>query len=542
MSQSHTLTLLHVTLLIFDTLAGTQSHLAVMASTRSVTSKRTISYILVSFLAGRAAGAPSIHRDDAVIPLSFLFNRQTPSQSPSFTRLGCFTDAVDGAPRTLPGPSTASATQNSAAFCASFCGEEYPFFGTEFGRECWCGGSQFWGATQVADSECNFPCPGSSNGETCGAGNRIEIYENPYFNPRKPADTDTLCEYASYVGCFEDPAGGAARALAGASFAADDMTAALCMEKCEGFHFFGTEFSRECFCGNRLPYQRTFEAECAMPCAGNNRELCGAGNRLSVYEIEDFDVLGGPDPVSSAAPVPTSATSTTSVASTTATVTTDPSSTHPANVDTYSYVGCFSDGAPRVLSAKSISETNMTPALCATFCAGHAYFGLEFSSECWCGYILPPDTPQAAESTCDMPCSGDSSSICGGSLRLSIYHDASLDPTPPSPPPSPASVPGYTYQSCWVDSVGDRALKGAVHVDGNLMTAALCGELCGGSKFFGTQFAHECFCGEELLTGVIAASEEECGMPCAGDAAERCGGPQRLSLYVRNGDGGGVEA
>ena len=44
-------------------------------------------------------------------------------------------------------------------------------------------------------------------------------------------------------------------------------------------------------------------------------------------------------------------------------------------------------------------------------------------SQCWCGDCFEFDRGElaASDSTCNIPCSGDSTSICGGSNALSIY-------------------------------------------------------------------------------------------------------------------------
>jgi len=42
---------------------------------------------------------------------------------------------------------------------------------------------------------------------------------------------------------------------------------------------------RECFCGNQLEgSQIVLPEQCNVPCAGNSAQICGAGDRLNVYE------------------------------------------------------------------------------------------------------------------------------------------------------------------------------------------------------------------------------------------------------------------
>lgn len=47
------------------------------------------------------------------------------------------------------------------------------------------------------------------------------------------------------------------------------------------------EYGQECFCGNTLAATAATaeEKDCNMKCAANSYELCGAGDRLSVYKV-----------------------------------------------------------------------------------------------------------------------------------------------------------------------------------------------------------------------------------------------------------------
>ena len=51
----------------------------------------------------------------------------------------------------------------------------------------------------------------------------------------------------------------------------------------------------------------------------------------------------------------------------------------------------------------------------------YAYAGLQRHEECWCGNDHPRDGYKTDEAECSLPCSGDSSVMCGGLSRLGIY-------------------------------------------------------------------------------------------------------------------------
>lgn len=123
--------------------------------------------------------------------------------------------------------------------------------------------------------------------EYCGAGNRLELYStNNTTVPVVPAQPATVVAGGvgwKFKNCYTE--GTAGRALGGGSYAADDVTLESCAAYCASFAFFGTEYGRECYCGNSLGTGSVVAGagECSMPCAGDGSELCGAGSRLSVY-------------------------------------------------------------------------------------------------------------------------------------------------------------------------------------------------------------------------------------------------------------------
>jgi hypothetical protein len=97
----------------------------------------------------------------------------------------------------------------------------------------------------------------------------------------------------SSLGCGID---GQRRALDGAQTAENGMTAQVCYNFCKpkGFKYFGTQYSRECFCGNALFSQgRANEGECNSRCAGDNNQFCGGSWRLNFYEINGVQGGGG---------------------------------------------------------------------------------------------------------------------------------------------------------------------------------------------------------------------------------------------------------
>ncbi|RAK74413.1 uncharacterized protein BO72DRAFT_515847 [Aspergillus fijiensis CBS 313.89] len=130
----------------------------------------------------------------------------------------------------------------------------------------------------------------------------------------------------------------------------------------------------------------------------------------------------------------TSSTSTTS-RSTTTTTTSSASSTptQPTQVDSFSFLGCYSDQeSPRVLVADSKEDaTGMTVEACVSLAKAGAwrYAGVEYSRQCFVGNTIHDGTAYS-DSDCNMLCSGNAGETCGGGNRVQIYADRTWeDPT-----------------------------------------------------------------------------------------------------------------
>lgn len=409
--------------------------------------------------------------------------QRTPREAASYEYKGCFAGSSDGQ-RVL---STASyaADDMTIASCAAFCTDKnLKYFGVEYGRECYCGDT-FPTAPAVAASECSFSCPGGGDpGQTCGAGGRINLYQNNLYAGRAPA----TIEGVPYFGCFVDQG---ARVLPDNLLGSDSMTTELCDAHCSEYMYFGLEYGRECWCGDITPKNLAPESECSFSCSGDNTQICGAGGRINVW--------ARPWPV-------------------------------PAPVDGYEYKGCYTDrGDKHTLTGKVEYASDMTHEKCGAFCGryGYRFFGVEYGSQCFCGVDIKDIAEERPIEECSTKCGGDSSQRCGAPDRLGIF-ETSGEVVPVG---SPATAGAYSYKSCWTDNGAQRSLVGAEQRSDD-MTVEKCAAFCGEQNFgfFGVEYGHECFCGNDL--GGSAAPEEECSQLCGGSSTEFCGGPDRLNVYA----------
>jgi len=100
---------------------------------------------------------------------------------------------------------------------------------------------------------------------------------------------------------------------------------------------------------------------------------------------------------------------------------------------------------------------------------------------------------------------------------------------------------GWRFINSYNDTVGARALhRNAVDLNpplqrGNL-TVEACLSACGAAGFIlaGTEYADECYCGNEFdyNSQPIPCDQKQSPMPCKGNPYERCGGPNLLDVYA----------
>lgn len=91
------------------------------------------------------------------------------------------------------------------------------------------------------------------------------------------------------------------------------------------------------------------ESDCTFPCGGNSIETCGAGSRLSVFEMTS-DIISD----------------------------TSSSTSSSSAIGSYAYYGCWTEGTnARALAAAMYASDGLTLEVCAEFCAGYTYWGVE---------------------------------------------------------------------------------------------------------------------------------------------------------------------
>ncbi|KAK1749886.1 glyoxal oxidase [Echria macrotheca] len=205
----------------------------------------------------------------------------------------------------------------------------------------------------------------------------------------------------TYQGCWVDNLNG--RILPVRLADSPQQTQQLCAQACytAGYNISATEYSRECYCGDFIVNggKTTDDADCNMACSGDSTQMCGAGNRLTLFANGVPQAYRAPE-------VQTSGLN-----------------------GSWTYQGCLEDNfittGKRVFPWQ-ITLSTLTTNECITRCAEFGYMaaGTEYHDECYCGDpsdIIAAGTTYTTEQYCDTPCAGNITGICGGQNRLSTY-------------------------------------------------------------------------------------------------------------------------
>ncbi|MCJ1369596.1 hypothetical protein MMC20_000808 [Loxospora ochrophaea] len=486
-----------------------------------------------------------------------------PATIGSFSYVGCYSEATTG--RALS--SGAIATNDmTLQYCAGNM-SQYTYWGVEYGRECYGGNSLGAGSANVSASDCSMACAGNSS-EACGAGDRLQLYQqtssatgsstgSATSTSATPTPTGPVVASVpgySFLGCYTESQNG--RALSSSTSVKNTMTVELCAQIMSQYTYFATEYGSECYGSNSLASDstKTVLTDCSMTCAGNASEYCGAGNRLSLYQ-QSGQQSSSSGTVSSTA---TGSSSSSSAAST-------PTGPVVAQIPGYSYQGCYTEGTSgRALAASTKVENVMTVDLCAQLMSQYAYFGVEYSTECYGANSLSTGSILASSNDCSMLCGGNATEYCGAGNRLSLYQKTSgststststassitstlsgsltssslttatsTSATPSSTGPINAAIAGYSYLGCYTEATSARALA-ASSVVISQMTVEYCAQQMSAFAYFGLEYSTECYGANSLSSGSVIASSSDCSMLCGGNQTEYCGAGNRLSLYQRN--------
>ncbi|TIA57408.1 hypothetical protein D6C77_06205 [Aureobasidium pullulans] len=200
------------------------------------------------------------------------------------------------------------------------------------------------------------------------------------------------------------------------------------------------------------------------------------------------------------------------------------------------FAGCYTDSGTRTLNTMIYESSLNTIDMCTAACvnAGYSVAGMEYGTQCWCDNQIGPDAQKVLDLGCSQACAGNSSQTCGQSNRLSLYSNGA--PSQRQAPSNPEVVGNYYFSGCHSEASSGRALSGPSYSDGKNMTLESCAAFCNGYKYFGIEYAGECYCGSYFGAGSAIVADSTCSMLCTGNSLELCGGSGALSVYQLNSD------
>lgn len=241
-------------------------------------------------------------------------------------------------------------------------------------------------------------------------------------------------------------------------------TLETCASSClaQGYIYFGVEYGVQCYCGNTIqtpdtnvPVNNTQtcpngQCVCNFACPNNATETCGGSGTMNIYKRVAAGLSSSSSSTSTSTSNAVSITSSstlstgTSIAATTTQrpTSTTASPTSKPTVSGFVYQACYYDqngatGSGNRTLTMLYTPANNTLENCAAQCisTGNTYFGVEYGMQCFCGdqvnagsYPVSgqtcPDVGSPSNGgtcTCNMPCSGDSTELCGGSGTMNVY-------------------------------------------------------------------------------------------------------------------------
>lgn len=91
-----------------------------------------------------------------------------------------------------------------------------------------------------------------------------------------------------YKGCWVDRALGRGSILSVNLPNDANMTVESCIQNCitAGYNIAGMEYYTQCYCDSaviNLGALASSDGQCNTPCGGNTKEMCGGGDRMSIY-------------------------------------------------------------------------------------------------------------------------------------------------------------------------------------------------------------------------------------------------------------------
>ena len=447
----------------------------------------------------------------------------TVTQFTGYNYLGCYSENTIG-PRALTGkqnpiPGANVSVENCAIACAG-----YTYFGVEYSAECYCGNTinapaALVAGTTVAGTKCNMPCKANAL-EYCGGSNRLNMYQVASVSTTTLAATNTTT------------------AVVVPTTTAGSTTTP------------GTTTTSTTTTETATSIGTTTSTNTAIAVGTNATTIADTTTTTSVV-VDTTTTSVVVDTTTATTATTTLLTTTTTLTTSTSLTTSTPSTTTTTTTTTtpatfsptpsqdvgngWVYLGCANETNPRALNQAATADNNaMTVESCQAFCNTNNYglAGVEYGHECYCGNALQSYSALGFTG-CNMACSGNTSEICGGRSRISVYNLTTY-----VPPTTVKSVGTYVSQGCYLEATTGRLLSGPSYTNKTGMTVESCVAFCAGQKiplaYAGVEYAQECYCAASLPATAVMTDASSCNMLCTGNKKEFCGAGKHLNILYND--------
>ncbi|WWC65393.1 uncharacterized protein I303_108011 [Kwoniella dejecticola CBS 10117] len=427
------------------------------------------------------------------------------------------------------------------------------------GNTCVCGNNPTYGAA-VAPATCNAKCGGNST-QTCGAtfSSAWSIYDTTGAGSETPSGFP-----ANYVGCVND---GSPRVLPNYSLTNGGMSSDACRKICvaAGYNNYGTENGNQCYCGTNKPVVPLLpDAQCTSKCPGAPTEACGAGGKMSLYEI-----AGAAPSVSASA---SASASTSKAASSSAAVSSSKaaSSVTTASSSKASSVTVASSSKASSVTAASSSSSKAATSTSTSKAAASSITATSTSKAASSAAASKPASSSVSSSKASIP--GGGAIATGGTLSVTTTASsakASSTTTPAvtssvtaassskaaassaaassakassattsttvikssSTTSTAAALPTGTSLGCFTGS--NTAFSSAIMTGHDNLTPSMCQIWCNANyyTYSGISGGNTCGC-SNTVDGLTSTASSNCNNKCTGDANQLCGGALNATYSV----------
>ncbi|MCJ1476788.1 hypothetical protein MMC13_005457 [Lambiella insularis] len=495
----------------------------------------------------------------------------TPSATPTgpitvgnfgnWSYLGCYTEATNS--RALSGlQNPITGIEVSVEACSVACAA-YTYFGVEYSGECYCdnvistGSVLAPGGSIPASSGCSMLCSGNAL-EYCGGSNRLNMYQKSISTATSSSTTaiSTTSSPPILVNSVSSTS------INSTSLSSTTLSSITTTNSTSSVMPSTTSVSSTTITSTStaVPSTTSIITTSSITSSTTTSTSSVKPTTTSVASTTTSTTTSAASTTTSTSSATSATSATTSVSSTTtSTSSVVPTTTSTASTTTIStttttssaatliptpgqningawvYLGCANETTPRALSSASYASLKaMTLESCQAYCSQNNYglAGLEYSSQCYCGNALQSYSA-VGFTGCNMACSGNSSELCGGSNRLSVYNLTTY-----VPPTTAKAVGSYVSQGCYKEATNGRLLGGPSFTNTTGMTVELCVNFCQAASpsqaYAGVEYGQECYCASSLPSTTIATSVSSCNTLCKGNNKEFCGASSLLNVYYYN--------